>query len=114
MAAAAAAISAIGLAMGSPKGTIPWVTLSIDYDKTWSADPALWQQFARSASSRGHIVLLVTNRSSGSAEVIRESGPYVHRVIMAGPMPKREAAARHGYTVDVWIDDRPETVRDGR
>jgi hypothetical protein len=100
--------------MSALEGTIGAVILSIDYDKTWSADPSLWQQFARSASSRGHTVLLITNRTSAmSDEVYRNAGPYVRQVIFAGPMPKRKAAERHGYAVDVWIDDHPETVAEG-
>lgn len=90
------------------------MVISIDYDKTWSADPGLWQQFARSASSRGHVVLLITNRTPQlSAEVYLHAGNYVRQVIFAGPGPKKDAARLHGYDVDVWIDDKPKTVDAG-
>ena len=44
------------------------------------------------------------------AEVTREAGPFVDRVIFSPGVPKRITCARLGESVDVWIDDKPELV----
>jgi len=91
--------------------------ISIDFDDTWTADPDLWKAFARQAKRRGHTVILATNRAPRRDlmfPVEQAVTPWVDAIVFAGPSPKREAVARRGYDVDVWIDDYPSSVDYGR
>lgn len=89
--------------------------ISIDYDDTWSADPQVWSQVAKLFRSRGHTVILVTNRYEIFGKpVLRACSGRVHNIIFAGSKPKRDAAKEQGYEVDVWIDDYPESILYGR
>jgi hypothetical protein len=86
------------------------VTISIDLDNTWTADPALWLQFYESCLVRGHQVVMVTNRQRYSSDMDRFHLPASLLIIYAGGKLKSEAAADLGISVDVWIDDMPGTV----
>jgi hypothetical protein len=94
------------------------MVISIDYDDTWTADPQGWQQVVTLMRRRGHTVILITNRPNlppSRHEVERDVRGFVDAIIFAGiPTPKRLAAERHGYHVDVWIDDCPSAVDHGR
>jgi hypothetical protein len=92
------------------------VTVAIDYDATWSSDPELWESFAIYAKGKGHKVILITNRSDNHRnrqEVGGAVGRFVDEMILAGPIPKREAAARYNIYPHIWIDDKPQTVTEG-
>lgn len=82
--------------------------IAIDYDDTYTADPALWDVFIAVASSRGHEVICVTGRRA--SQPVGLELPTVY----ADGEYKREAAERAGYRVDVWIDDMPGYVERGR
>lgn len=86
--------------------------ISIDFDKTWTADPPLWKHFSRIVKQRGHQVILVTNRLGMKRDVRDLAGVRLHvdEIVFAGPGPKRDAARLRGYDPDVWIDDNPSTV----
>lgn len=91
------------------------MVIAIDYDATWTQDPAFWRRFCKMARSCGHKVIMVTNRQGTSSDVkeltlIRAS---VTEVIFAQEGPKRHAARARGYRPHVWIDDNPSTVDHG-
>jgi len=81
--------------------------IAIDYDGTVTADPGLWLPFIHDARSRGHTVICVTKRYAEMAADIRAAldCEIVHAVDS-----KRTAAQDAGYDVDIWIDDKPETI----
>ena len=85
-------------------------TIAIDYDGTWTADPEAFTAIATMLRRRGHRVLLVTARVTGHAEVEREAGPHVDRVLFSGAAFKRDHCASAGEAVDIWVDDNPEMV----
>lgn len=72
------------------------MNIAIDYDGTYTEDPALWNGFISQAMERGHNVTCVTMR-------------YPHEPI---EMPcavfytSRKAKAR-AFDADIWIDDSP-------
>jgi hypothetical protein len=74
--------------------------IALDYDKTYTADPALWDDFVQSARDRGHTVKIVTMRTPDEAiadapvEVVYTSRKAKSAVIKA----------------DIWIDDSPNWV----
>lgn len=81
------------------------MNIALDYDNTYTADPALWAQFIALAKARGHDIRIVTARSAaekGDLETIP--------VIYCDRVSKRRIAAAVGFHVDIWIDDRPQAV----
>jgi len=74
--------------------------IALDYDHTYTEDPALWQRFISDAVACGHEVKIVTMRypveaiPSPPAEVV-----YTSR-----------KAKRTCFAADVWIDDSPQWV----
>ena len=74
--------------------------IALDYDKTYTADPALWDSFVGLAQSRGHTVKIVTMRrpdeaiDTGVVDVVYTSRKAKSSVIRA----------------DIWIDDSPHWV----
>jgi nuclear transport factor 2 (NTF2) superfamily protein len=74
--------------------------IALDYDKTYTADPALWDNFVDLAQSRGHTVKIVTMRRPDEAidtdvvDVVYTSRKAKSSVIRA----------------DIWIDDSPQWV----
>lgn len=92
------------------------MTISLDFDDTFTADPELWTAFVQQAHARGHTVLLTTNRPWAFRREVHKAvaGLPFREVIFAGRTPKRLAARQRGYEVDVWVDDLPHTVDLGR
>jgi HK97 family phage prohead protease len=93
------------------------LTISLDYDGTFTAAPALWRAFVADAISRGHRVACITRRedTEQNVEELRlafgELYPELAAVILCGPnRQKRCAADELGLAVDIWIDDSPEKI----
>jgi predicted glycosyltransferase len=85
------------------------MTIAIDFDHTWTADVALWRQFASDAKKRGHDVIIVTARCGWSEDMLRH-GPLDVPVLYTGGKLKRHAMEFLGIKVDIWIDDQPGTI----
>lgn len=85
--------------------------IAIDYDKTWTADPDLWQQFCELAEARNHTTVMVTGRKAWSDDMARSGLPRGMQIIYAGDEFKQRAAEKAGVKVDVWIDDMPGTIQ---
>lgn len=86
--------------------------LAIDYDKTYTADPAFWLSVIALAETRGHRFVCVTGRGENGAygaEVKRAIAGRIPIVFTDGA-PKRAAAEQAGYKPAIWIDDLPETI----
>lgn len=84
--------------------------IAIDYDSTYTVDPALWNEFIARAKSGNHTVICVTARPEIMGQVVLDSIGKLVPVVFAGADWKREVALKQGYKVDVWIDDSPEYV----
>lgn len=88
------------------------LTISIDLDKTWTAEPTLFACFAKLAKSLGHTVIICTRRTELShAERVRLQIPEFVTLFFASYGFKRDAVPFH---VDIWIDDEPGTVEPQR
>lgn len=74
--------------------------IALDYDKTYTADPALWDDFIQSAKDRGHSVKIVTMRyASEPIESVSVDVVYTSR--------KAKATV---FKADIWIDDSPSWI----
>lgn len=88
--------------------------LAINFDQTYTRDPALWDLFLSAAMARGHRVLCVSARHERQMGELRDTigrliGPDA--CFRTGVTPKRRFLAEVADThVDVWIDDAPESV----
>ena len=91
--------------------TMKPLTIAIDFDHTWSADPNLFGIFAYNATKKGHTVIIATARDADhdNNDLNRVVPERIPRVFSNGGF-KREACRRAGYTVNIWIDDTPAMV----
>jgi len=91
----------------APRPTQRPLTIAIDWDQTWTADPDLWSRFAEMAQASGHTVYIVTSRPSGNTSECVASGV---KVIATAWQAKRPFCEELGIRVDIWIDDCPEFI----
>lgn len=75
--------------------------IALDYDGTYTADPALWDSFVASAVARGHRVICVTMRHETEAIIM----PC--EIIYTGRRAKMVSIDDLGLQIDIWIDDSP-------
>jgi HK97 family phage portal protein len=92
------------------------LTISMDFDRTFSADPQLWGEFARKAVADGNRVVMISRRpESDREEVISSLGDYAESfsdvLLVGGDTLKADAAQAAGISVDVWVDDSPQFIR---
>jgi hydroxymethylpyrimidine pyrophosphatase-like HAD family hydrolase len=84
--------------------------IAIDYDNTYTADPTTWDNVIKTFQAAGHTVICVTARSEAMGlPVLNSIGKLIPCLFCEGAW-KREYALKHGYKVDVWIDDSPEHI----
>lgn len=91
------------------------LTISLDYDRTFTAAPGLWRSFVVDAVARGNRVVCITRRDDTEEnrhELRLAFGDLeVAQMILCGTgTQKRDAAKAAGVEVDVWIDDFPEGI----
>lgn len=88
------------------------MTISIDLDKTWTADSSLFNSFAYLAKKLGHTVIICTRRCELSHEErIALQIPEFVTLFFASYGFKRDAVP---FPVDIWIDDEPGTIEPQR
>jgi HK97 family phage portal protein len=95
------------------------MTISIDFDRTFSADPSLWGEFARQAKADGNTVVMVSRREDTGDDrktVTDTLGDYADAfsqvLLVGGDTLKEDGASAAGINVDVWVDDSPQTITD--
>lgn len=91
------------------------MNLSLDYDDTYTRDPAAWDEFLENFRSRvGHKVYLVTSRNTlnldGINQVTRALKGKVDGIFFTSGEAKQTYMFRHGIRIDVWIDDSPAFI----
>jgi hypothetical protein len=92
------------------------MTISVDFDRTFSADPRLWGEFARKAVADGNRVVMISRRPEADREVVVSSlGDYAEAfsdvLLVGSDTLKDDAAQAAGIDVDVWVDDSPQFIR---
>lgn len=94
------------------------MTISIDFDKTFAADPKLWGEFALQSAADGNTVVMISRRPDtpdNQKEIADTMGDYAMAfsqvMLIGGDMLKADAAAAAEISVDVWVDDSPQTVK---
>ncbi len=86
--------------------------ISLDYDDTYTRDPAGWDIIIDALRGRGHTVYGVTMRYIHEKDGMDKN--YLQRcddVFFTGRKAKHAfMAEQHGVIIDVWIDDQPGWV----
>lgn len=90
----------------------PKLTIGLDYDKTYTADPAFWDSVIRVANYHGHRVLVITARRDTEENRVEVQVPGC-RVFFTSLASKLWYSEHYGLDVDIWIDDDPKTVVHG-
>ena len=88
------------------------LTIAIDFDHTWTADPHGWRAWYNLMISRGHIVILATGRIDWSEDVQRGNLPQDIPIVFCGRDLKEHACRKAGWSVNIWIDDEPGTIQE--
>jgi HK97 family phage portal protein len=91
------------------------LTISMDFDRTFAADPTLWGEFARKAVADGNTVVMISRRPEEDRQTVAETlGDYADAfsqvLLVGGDTMKGDAAQAAGIDVDVWVDDSPQTI----
>jgi hypothetical protein len=86
------------------------LTFAIDYDGTYDASPELWTRFTAMAHASGHKVIMITARS----RAIEMDAPPNVPVYYTARKAKRDWIRKHGMKVDVWIDNDPWFIFNGK
>ncbi len=83
----------------------------MDYDGTYTLDPAFWLQFMLHTREQGHDVILATMRYPHETEQgLLDIMQHKIKVIFTSRRAKRYVVAEQGYYPDIWIDDSPHFV----
>lgn len=91
------------------------MNISLDFDDTYTKDPALWNKFIVEARASGHRVFVVTMRygHGPEAEEVRNllGDGKTDGIYFTGRRFKEEFMARESdIRIDVWIDDTPRFI----
>lgn len=81
--------------------------ISLDYDGTYTEDPALWDTFVKQARRNGHKVFLITMRYPSEPVTLNAE---VDAILYTSREAKLQYTAKCNIRVDVWIDDRPDFI----
>jgi hypothetical protein len=95
------------------QGPMTPMTISLDFDRTFTKDPDLWIAFCDLARARGHKVICVTmrNEKPHQADEVRAAiGPHVDDIVFTSYKAKIPHVGGLGVKIDVWIDDDPHTI----
>lgn len=85
--------------------------IALDYDDTFTLEPALWLNFILAFQLHGHEVRIVTMRSpehdrTPDIVALERHAP----VIYTNGGAKRAHCEQVGWVPDVWIDDNPAAI----
>lgn len=90
------------------------LNIAVDYDGTFTAARDLFAAFCAHADALGHRVYCVTMRNEAEGdEARRDIGHMVRKVICTGRVGKQEHCRSLGISIDIWIDDMPQTIVEG-
>lgn len=88
------------------------LTISIDYDDTFTADPDTWSEVIRVLQRAGHRVICISARRNEHWQrmELQNALPEGVKVYLSYDQAKAEFARQNGESVDIWIDDFPSAI----
>ena len=94
------------------------LNIALDFDDTYTADPALWQRFIEDAEKQGHQVWMVTARrdTADNRDIIAKAlGRFEDYVglVFCNLKSKLDHCDSIGLKIHIWIDDSPYAIVHG-
>ncbi len=91
------------------------MNIAIDFDDTLTADGDLWRVFVKKANKNGHRVYCVTSRrdTEENTQIVNDwldAHDCQMPIIFTSLRSKLDVVRERGIRIDIWIDDRPETI----
>jgi hypothetical protein len=91
------------------------LTIGIDYDGTFTADPTSWSAMIRLFRGNGHRFFLVTARRETEENVVEINDMLDHwgcqmPIVFSSLGSKLYAVEKRGIKIDIWIDDDPDKL----
>ena len=84
------------------------MNLSLDYDNTYTRDPAMWDSIIEVMKQHGHTVYVVTLRTPSEGDDVRRYlADKVESIIFTSRNAKMDCVQMLGISIDIWIDDMP-------
>lgn len=84
--------------------------IALDYDGTYTLDPAFWNQFIQLAHAHDHEIRIVTHRHE-TLDEITDVNPMIPVIYTDGVAKKWWCEHRGDFwTPDIWIDDKPKGI----
>lgn len=83
------------------------MNIAIDYDDTYTLDKILWNKIINIFLDNGHSVFCITKRHEHIADDIKHD---MNIPIIYATKSKLEAALQKNIMIDIWIDDKPQTI----
>jgi len=94
------------------------MNIAIDFDGTFDRDTVAWGAVVQVLQESGHQLFMVTGRNNDDKELVRQwaecSGISRGRVICTNGEAKRWHCEHRGLKIDVWIDDDPSSIINGK
>lgn len=87
--------------------------IAIDFDGTFAEDPGMFGDIVQCMQDHGHKVYIVTNRLERQKKFVEEVvlSECEASIIYAGAVPKAYYMKEQGIDIDLWIDDKPESIK---
>lgn len=94
------------------------LTIGLDFDETFTADPKLWTAFVQSARAHSHRVIMVTARreTMDNVQIVNDFldlWKCQMEIVFTNLGSKLEAVKHRGMRIDIWIDDNPTALVHG-
>lgn len=87
------------------------MNISLDYDDTYTRDPATWNKIVFLLRAAGHKVYCVTYRyPSEGKDVLNAFGNSLDGIYFTSRTAKESYMYSQGIRIDVWIDDMPALI----
>lgn len=80
------------------------MNINIDYDGTYTSNPDMWDEIIETMHKHGCKVYCITKRY-GKLDERKPQVPIINAM-----KSKLEASKATGIDIDVWIDDKPQSI----
>jgi len=85
--------------------------IALDYDDTYTLDPAAWDEFILMMQEHQHEVYIVTGRSKPIPKKHRKHlSDLVDGIYYTGGKAKKPYMERIGIYINIWCDDNPKRI----
>jgi hypothetical protein len=84
------------------------LNIGLDFDKTYTSAPQLWDRFVSDAHESGHHVWCVTSRVKSPKNIREVVIPGVETVFCGFASKVWYMENKRGVKIDIWIDDDPD------